>query len=61
MCAHWLSYSYFGDPHLFTCGSLTLGLNITGMRFYLVCIFLSLLAFLRLGEGKVVALTQYWY
>jgi hypothetical protein len=62
ICAHWLSYSYFGDPHLFTCGSLTLSLNITGMYFYLISTFLSPLTFLRLlNEGKVVVRTQCWY
>lgn len=54
MCALWLSYSYFGDPYLLTCGSLTLILNITGMHSYLVSTFLILLKFyMILLEGKV--------
>lgn len=39
VCALGLSYSCFGDLHLFACGSFTLSPNITGMHFYLVSPF----------------------
>ena len=39
LCAVWLSYSYFGDPCLLTCGPVNLTLNITGVHFCLVSTF----------------------
>lgn len=40
MCEILLSYSYFGDPCLLTCGPVNLSFNITGMHLYLVPTFL---------------------
>lgn len=53
MCEILLSYSYFGDPCLLTCGLVNLSLNITEMHFYLISTFLILFTFyMILLEGK---------
>lgn len=54
MCAIWLSYSYFGDRRLLTCGLVNLSLSITGMHFYLVSTFLILLKFYVILFGRKV-------
>lgn len=62
LCAFGLSCSYFGDLHLFTCGSLILNLNITRMHFYLVSTLLNPWTFLSCSvKGKWCVRACGWY
>lgn len=62
LCALGLSCSYFGDLHLFTCGSLILNLNITRMHFSLVSTLLNLWTFLSCSvKGKWCVRACGWY